>query len=111
MATVTVMYAAKPESKFDMDYYLNTHMKMVEASWGPSGLRGYKVLRGTPGADGAAPPYHVLVNLDFTSAAAFAASVAETGAKVMGDVPNFTDIQPSLQVNDVIATYENASPA
>jgi hypothetical protein len=53
----------------------------------------------------------VLVNLDFTSAAAFAASVAETGAKVMGDVPNFTDIQPSLQVNDVIATYENASPA
>jgi uncharacterized protein (TIGR02118 family) len=102
MALITVLYASKPGAKFDMDYYLAKHMPMVTETWSSAGLRGYKVLKGSPAADGAAPPFHVIATLDFTSAEAFGAAVASGGAKVMGDVPNFTDIAPTLQVNEVV---------
>ena len=105
MAIVSVMYPGKPGSKFDMEYYLHKHMTMVAETWGPAGLRSYQVLKGHPGADGAPPAYQVIVNMDFSSAEAFQAAVAQSGAKVMGDVPNFTDLQPTLQVSDVADSY------
>ena len=105
MAIVSVMYPGKTGSKFDMDYYLHRHMTMVSETWTPAGLRSYQVLQGHPGADGAPPAYQVIVNMDFTSAEAFQAAVAQSGAKVMGDVPNFTDLQPVLQVSDVAGSY------
>ena len=91
-----------------MDYYLNRHMTMVAETWSPVGLRGYTVLTGARGPDGSEPVFQVIVNLDFESAAAFEAAVAQSGAKVMGDVPNFTDLTPTLQVCDVADTYSAA---
>ena len=105
MAIVSVMYPGKSGSKFDMEYYLHTHMTMVSETWTSAGLRGYQVLRGHPGADGAPPAFHVIVNMEFSSAEAFQAAVAQSGAKIMGDVPNFTDLQPVLQVSDVAGSY------
>ena len=105
MAIVSVMYPSKAGSKFDMEYYLHNHMKMVADTWGKSGLRGYTVLKGVGAPGGGEAPFQVVVNLDFTSAEAFATSVAETGAKVMGDVPNFTDLQPTIQISEVSDTY------
>ena len=104
MAIVTVMYPSKAGSKFDMDYYLNKHMTMVAETWGPVGLRGYTVLRGLASADGSPPINQIVVNLDFTSPEAFQAAVEASGAKVMGDVPNFTDTQPSLQISELAST-------
>jgi uncharacterized protein (TIGR02118 family) len=102
---VSVFYPAKAGSKFDMDYYLQTHMKMVEAAWGPAGLRGYAVQKGVGAPGGGEAAYQVIANLDFTSAEAFGAAVAESGAKIMGDIPNFTDIEPIIQISDVVATH------
>ncbi len=108
MAIVSVMYPAAAGSKFDMDYYLHKHMPMVAETWSPAGLRGYTVLRGAPGPDGSGPVFQVIVEMDFESAAAFEAALARTGAKVMGDVPNFTDVTPTLQVSDVADSYSAA---
>jgi uncharacterized protein (TIGR02118 family) len=105
MAMVSVFYPVKAGSKFDMDYYLNTHMKMVEAAWSTAGLRGYAVLKGVGEPGGGEATYQVVANLDFTSAEAFDAAVAESGAKIMGDIPNFTDVQPVIQISDVVATH------
>jgi uncharacterized protein (TIGR02118 family) len=105
MAVVTVFYPAKPGSSFDMDYYLQNHMKMVEATWGPAGLRGYTVLKGVGAPGGGEPAFQVVTSLDFTSAEAFGAALAESGAKVMGDVPNFTDLQPMVQISDLAGSY------
>ena len=105
MAIISVMYPSKAGSRFDMDYYLNTHMTMVAETWGPVGLRGYTVLQGLASSDGSPPPFQAVVNLDFESPEAFHAAVDASGAKVMGDVPNFTDLQPSLQISNVAGTY------
>ena len=102
MAIITVLYPSAPGAKFDMDYYLTKHMPMVQETWGGAGLTSYQVIKGHPAADGAAPPFHVISTLNFTSAEAFGAAVAASGAKVMGDVPNFTDISPALQVSEVV---------
>ena len=105
MAIVSVMYPAKTGSKFDMAYYLETHMKMVEQTWAPAGLRGYTVTQGVRAPGGGAPAFQVVTNLDFTSAEAFETAVAETGAKIMGDIPNFTDTQPAIQIGEVTGSY------
>ncbi len=105
MAIVSVMYPSKPGSKFDMEYYLRRHMKLVAETWSPVGLRGYTVLKGVGAAGGGEPAYQVVVNLDFTSAEAFGAAVAATGETIMGDVPNFTDTQPTIQISDVADSY------
>ena len=54
---------------------------------------------------GCEPVFQIVVNLDFESGDAFEAAVAQSGAKVMGDVPNFTDLQPTIQISDVADTY------
>ncbi len=105
MAIVSVMYAAETGSRFDMDYYLHKHMTMVAETWSPVGLRGYQVLKGVRAPGGGEPVFQVVVNLDFESADAFEAAVAQSGAKVMGDVPNFTDVTPTIQISDLADTY------
>ena len=105
MAIVSVMYSAGPGSRFDMDYYLNKHMTMVAEVWSPVGLRGYQVLKGVRAPGGGEPVFQVVVNLDFESADAFEAAVAQSGARVMGDIPNFTDAEASIQISDVAGTY------
>ncbi len=105
MAVVSVMYPATPGSRFDMDYYLTKHMTMVAEVWSPVGLRGYQVLKGVRAPGGGEPLFQVVVNLDFESADAFEAAVAQSGAQVMGDIPNFTDAEATIQISDLADTY------
>lgn len=42
-----VVYVNYPRSEtrtFDMDYYLNTHMKIVQEHWGPLGLKSWSIV-------------------------------------------------------------------
>jgi hypothetical protein len=41
--------------------------------------------------------------LRFASAEALQDGLARHGHEVMGDVPNFTDVQPVVQVNEVLS--------
>ena len=38
MIKVTVLYPNEPDKKFDVDYYVNTHVPMVQRLLGPMGL-------------------------------------------------------------------------
>lgn len=102
MVIVTVLYALKPESRFDLHYYLKSHMPLVRARWTPCGLQQTKVLKGLPGADGAAATYGYTALLWFGSPAQLQEAIAKHGREVIGDVTNFTDVQPIIQANDVI---------
>ncbi|KAK3061822.1 hypothetical protein LTS18_005731 [Coniosporium uncinatum] len=44
---------------FNMDYYLSTHMPLVQKTWGPHGLEGYAVTQFKSTGDGGKPPYLV----------------------------------------------------
>ena len=102
MTVISVFYPASPEATFAFDYYLDTHIPLVQQRLNPLGLEEVRVLRGSSAADGAAPPYLLIALLSFTSLEAFQAAVAAHGPEIFADIPNFTNLQPVIQVNEAL---------
>jgi uncharacterized protein (TIGR02118 family) len=96
---VSVIYQLQAGEKLDIDYYVKTHIPLVQARWGSLGLKGVQVLNGV-GSPGGPAPAILITLLDFESAQAFQTAVETHGEEVMGDVANFTDTKPSIQFND-----------
>jgi uncharacterized protein (TIGR02118 family) len=98
------MYPTNEGTTFDYDYYLNTHLKLVGEKWGQMGLQGARVLKGMAGGEpGSAPAFQVITVVDFESLEKFEAAMATHGDAVLGDIPNFTNAEPVLQINEPIA--------
>ena len=104
MIVVLVMYPEGEGATFDMDYYLNTHLKLVGDKWGGMGLKGARVIKGIAGGEpGSVAPYRVIAVVDFESLEAFQAAAGAHGEEIFGDVPNFTNITPVIQISDIAA--------
>jgi uncharacterized protein (TIGR02118 family) len=99
MFNVLVMYPA--EGKFDLDYYMKSHMPLVDARFRPHGLAGWSVLKVSSGG-GAPATYQIVTRLEFETGGGFKAAIDASGPEVMGDIPNFTDTQPLLQMGNVV---------
>ncbi|MGI9373344.1 MAG: EthD family reductase [Hyphomicrobiales bacterium] len=98
--TITVLYPNDAGSKFDEDYYVNTHVPLVREKWGGAGMNNLSVVKGAATPDpNTPPPYQWIAILDFENIEAFQGAVAASGAEVMGDIPNFTDVTPVVQIN------------
>ncbi|KAK5081558.1 hypothetical protein LTR05_007689 [Lithohypha guttulata] len=44
----TAIYVSYPRQEginFDLDYYINTHMKLVEKHWGPHGMKSWTIVQ------------------------------------------------------------------
>ncbi|EXJ63626.1 uncharacterized protein A1O5_11387 [Cladophialophora psammophila CBS 110553] len=91
----TVLYPNEPDTKFDMSYYLKTHMPLVMESFGKHGLKRWEVLEYKPGADGAQPKFGVGATLIFDTPEQLGAALSSEDAKpVFGDIANFCNKQP-----------------
>ena len=99
---VTVMYPNEEGKKFDMDYYENKHIPMV------GGLLGDALLNATVekgiagGAPGAPALYSATSSLYFNSIEEFQNSFGPNTEAIMADVPNYTDINPVIQISEVV---------
>jgi uncharacterized protein (TIGR02118 family) len=103
MIRVTVSYPTQPGSHFNLDYYLKTHMPLVDEKLGPHGLSKWEILQGVSGpVHGSPAKYQIQANLTFPSLAAMQAALGAEGAVVMADIPNFTDVKPDVQIYQVI---------
>ncbi len=90
---VTVVYPQTEGSTFDADYYPK-HLDLCVKHWG-SGLKRAEGIKGLPGPDGSKPPYHMIAILEFESQEAMGAAMGGPGtAEIMGDVANYTNVQP-----------------
>lgn len=99
MIRVNVMYPKQDGGSFDYDYYLNTHMPLVGERW--SGvIRSMEVYRGLSGAGGADEPYVTIASLKFDSVEALQQAMDDHGPEIMADVPNFTNIDPVIQIEE-----------
>lgn len=96
---VSVIYQLTANEKFDLDYYLKSHVPLVDRLLGPNGLKRAQYLHGIGSPNGAAAA-KLIALLEFDSLAAFGAAMETHGAAIMGDIPNFTDAQPSIQFNE-----------
>lgn len=79
MVIVVAQYSARPDARFDMDYYLNNHFPAVEAAAGEA-LLGWEVIASDVGLDGSAPGTLVTATLRFRDAESLNAVLAAHGA-------------------------------
>jgi uncharacterized protein (TIGR02118 family) len=103
MVLLSVMYPYVDGSRFDADYYVDKHMPLVRARLG-SALKEFHAVRGLSGIEpGSAPEFQFVAMLTFETAEAMGAGLGRHGEELFADVPNFTDVQPIVQVSEVLA--------
>lgn len=103
MIRVSVLYPAKESAKFDHAYYAQKHMRMVGDRLKGSGLIRYEVDKGVAGgAPGQPAPYVAVCHLYFNALEDFQKGIKEHGKEIMGDVPNYTTIQPVMQISEIV---------
>jgi uncharacterized protein (TIGR02118 family) len=101
MIKVSVLYPNTERSKFDMTYYCDSHIPMVQEKLGKA-CKGVAVEQGVSGATPGSPPAFVAMgHLYFDSMADFQSAFGPHANAIMADIPNYTDIQPTIQISDV----------
>ncbi len=101
MIKLSVLYPAGATAKFDMDYYCTRHMPMVRQKLGAA-CRNMAVDGGLAGgAPGSPPTYVAMGHLYFDSVEAFQAAIGPHLSEIMADIPNYTNIEPVLQISEV----------
>lgn len=101
MIRVGVLYAYGDNKKFDMQYYCNTHIPLVKEKLGAA-CRRIDVDQGVGGAEpGSKPAFIAMAHLLFDSVDAFQKAFAPHADAILGDIPNYTDVQPIIQISEV----------
>jgi uncharacterized protein (TIGR02118 family) len=101
MIRLSVLYPKKEGVRFDWTYYLGTHMPLVQARLG-SALKSVSVEQGIAGgAPGSPASFVALAHLTFDSVAAFEAAFSPHAGEIMADIPNYTPIEPIIQISEV----------
>jgi len=101
MASLSVVYPRTPGATFDYDYYRNTHMPLVGKRWADAGMVGGEALLGQTGADGSQAPYFAIGVIHFDTADSLqAALTGQHAPEIIGDIRNFTNAEPVIQVNE-----------
>ena len=101
MIELSVMYPQQEGKRFNLDYYLKDHAALIQAKWGGL-VKEASFVRGLSGGSADAPPtYQVVAHIRFRSMDDFKQALA-TGGELFADIPNFTDIKPTVQVGEVV---------
>jgi uncharacterized protein (TIGR02118 family) len=102
MIRVSVLYPNTPGATFDMSYYIDSHMlTLVKGKLGTA-LKDMQIDHGLGGAmPGAPAPYIAACHLFFDSVEAFQNSFGPNADVILADIPNYTNVQPTVQVSEV----------
>jgi uncharacterized protein (TIGR02118 family) len=101
MIKVSVLYPNNEGARFDIDYYCTKHLPMVRQKLGAA-CKGAAVEQGIAGATpGSRPAFIAMGHLYFDSIQAFQTAFGPHAEAIMADIPNYTDIQPTIQLSDV----------
>ena len=101
MIKVSVLYPNNEGAKFDMAYYLNKHIPMVKEKLGAA-CKGAAVEAGLSGAaPGTRATYIAMGHLYFDTVDAFQTAFGPHTQAIMGDIPNYTNTQPTIQISEV----------
>ena len=103
MIKVSILYPNTPASRFDMSYYLKTHMPLsIERLSAAKGFQGVSVERGVGGGSpGSDPTYIAMCHYLFESMDDFLAAFTPYAAFLQSDMAHYTDLQPIIQISAV----------
>ena len=113
MIRVTALWPRTNDSHFDMEYYLTKHVPMTKARLESAGFpvvaevdEGLGSL--TPGEP---PAYAAIGTLLFETMEDLQTGLAAHAAEILADIPNFTNVQPVIQIGSVVlGAVQAASP-
>ncbi|HVL47090.1 MAG TPA: EthD family reductase [Candidatus Thermoplasmatota archaeon] len=104
MIRVLAFYGQRPGGRFDFDYYAKSHIPLVQKRLSGFGLVSAHLERGVGGVEPGAPPkYAAIASYVFKNVDGFQKGFATHGAELMADVPNYTDLEAIIQINDILA--------
>ena len=111
MIKVSVIYPDKAGAKFDHAYYRARHLPLIKSRMG-EGLKYYAIDKGLSDAAGKTPgTYVAMCHLLCDSMEAYRSSFGPHAKEINGDIRNFTDIAPIVQISEVVVenSAESAS--
>ena len=101
MIKVSVLYENTPGQKFDMAYYCTKHIPMVRQKLGAACKRA-EIDQGLAGVQpGSKPRFIAQAHFLFDSVETFQQAFGPHAQAIMADIPNYTTLQPIIQLNEV----------
>jgi len=103
MFNISSIYPKKEGYEFDFDYYLNKHMpRSIQLLSTAKGFKGVSVERGMdidePKIES---PFVAMCHYYFDSLEDFMAAFGPHAKELQGDIANYTNIEPTIQINEV----------
>ena len=99
--SLSVYYPWQADAKFDYDYYRDKHLKLLSDLYGKS-VGKMQVRKGLHQSDGSAPAFVTALTVEIRSMEAYEAASKEYRARLRADIPNFTNIIPVAQIEELV---------
>ena len=103
MFNISSIYPKKEGCTFDFDYYLNKHMPMsINLLSNAKGFKGVSVEKGIDIEElKIESSYVAMCHYYFETLEDFMAAFGPNAEKLQGDIINYTNIEPTIQINEV----------
>lgn len=102
MIKSSVLFPNTDGKKFNMEYYCSKHVALVTGLLGDA-LKGASIDSGLGGVTPGSPaPFAAIGNWYFDTMEDLQKSFGPNADRIMGDIPNFTDIEPIIQISTVV---------
>jgi uncharacterized protein (TIGR02118 family) len=95
---VTVLYPSRDDAKFDFEYYIKKHVPMVARLL----ANDIEICKGISSPMDAPPAFVCTARIRINSIEQFSAAMAQHRDMIMGDIPNYTNIDPIIQIDEVV---------
>jgi uncharacterized protein (TIGR02118 family) len=94
----------KEPLKFDMTYYLSTHMPLIHKAWSPFGMKSWSINQfASPDALGQTPPYGVQTTIYWEKEQDFVDALnGPMREECSEDVKKFSNIYPSIWIGGIV---------
>ena len=104
---VTVNYPHMDGDSFNYDYYRDHHLTTIMKLYGPKAISRYEMRKGLSSQDGkGAPTYNCTVNIYINDPQAFAEAGQKYQQTLIGDVRNFSPVNPVAFQTEVYGSFD-----
>lgn len=103
MFAVVMLYPQTSDSHFNFDYYISTHLPRIREIFKDLGLVRAEIQAGIASAmPGSESPYSCICTFTFETLEGYGQGFAQEGAWIMGDIHNYTNVQPLIQISNIM---------
>lgn len=112
MYCLSVLYPNRPGAHFDLAYYVETHMRLVQDRLGPGGMIRYELASGRSGwPPGVDAPYVMICDMYFASRDDLERAFGAHRDELVADIPAYTNITAQMLVSEILDEPATATAA